>query len=190
MSRPRKRRHPLASTRGCFHYSAYWGKWSRVLTSYVDGNGTLELNLTPINPGTQGAWDEQVVPVMFRNHRTSLDEKDKLQIDLPSEVRETMVERLGEVAVVRLLTTDFILQLDMPTVRMGRYGGGGIRFDWCRKETAHISLNGRCLCGMEDSVRTWPSGHTRIDMEAPGELTSDCLPCRAEAFRLSETAEA
>lgn len=185
MSRPRKTRHPLASTSNVFHYCSYWGNWSKVLTSYVDSNGILELNLTPINPTLQSSWEESIRPVVFRNHRTSLEEKDKLLAELPPGVWSMMVEHIGVVHTNRLLSTDWLPLLDMPTVRSGRYGGGGIQLDWCRKETTHITRAGITLCGMEEHVRIWPSGHTRIDMKDPKDQISDCGGCREKSFALN-----
>jgi hypothetical protein len=153
MGRVRTTKHPLASKKNVFHYSAYWGTWSRVLTSYVDGNGTLEVNLTPVNPYDQKSWEEFVRPVIFRNHGTSLEMKDKLELSLPNDILEWMLERLDdEILVHRLIATDWMESLDLPIVRLGRYGGGGLPFKECMKGihlpncSRRLRTNAYCEC--------------------------------------------
>ncbi len=132
--------HPLKAKKDVFHFSSYWRTWSRVLTTYVDGNGTLELNLTPVNPHLPTSWVEQVRPIIFRNHRTTLDVDDLLLEKLPDEVQEVMLNHLGVRLTQQLLETDWISLLDMPKVRRGKHGGGGLPFEECKLVGANMPL--------------------------------------------------
>lgn len=109
-----------------FHYSSYWGAWSRVLTPY-NRSSVVELNLTPVND-----WDD-VRQIIFRSHCTSLGDRDDLREALPENVREYIANQVGEDLTQRLLLTDWLPLLDMTKVHRGRIGGGGLPFDQCRK---------------------------------------------------------
>lgn len=113
-----------------FHYSSYWGTWSRVLTPY-SGNWVLELNLTPVNPSYDRSWEETVRPIIFREHLTALNRQDELTESLPNYTRAHMAERIGEELTTRLLTTDWLPLLNRRRVREGKYGGGGLPFVEC-----------------------------------------------------------
>jgi len=108
-----------------FHYSRYWGTWSRVLTPYSD-SPVVELNLTPIN-----SWANEVEPIIFRSHRTSLDQRDQLREELPTEVKFSIIQQIGIDPLTRLVSTDWLPLLDMAKVHRGRHGGGGLPFAEC-----------------------------------------------------------
>lgn len=117
-----------------FHYCSYWGTWSRVLKVYE--HSVIELNLTPIN-GSQREWDEQVKPIEFCAHGTMFDfRSDDIVEELPPQVRERMVEHIGEDLTRRLIETDWLPLLDIKRVSEGRYGGGGLPFAECAKGRA------------------------------------------------------
>lgn len=88
---------------GLFHYSSYWGVWSKILK--VDGSEVTELDLTPINPQWQSSWDELAAQhPKFRSHRTCLDRKDKQVAVLPWPVVCQMIMQFGEDQTRDLLT--------------------------------------------------------------------------------------
>jgi len=92
-----------------YSYSKYWKTWSRVLK--FDGSWSIEVNLTPINSSWQYAdWDEEVKPIIIRRHLPP--QHFKVVEELPTEIKEMMVEKLGEELVQRLLTEDFLSQID------------------------------------------------------------------------------
>lgn len=124
--------HPLLSKSDVYHYSGYWGTWSRVLTSYDDPAGVLELNLTPVNPSSRSSWDNDVCPVIFRNHFTAFDPRRDLLLEkLPASTRLEMEISLGDELAAQLLDTDWLSLLDMAAVRRGNRGGGGLPFADC-----------------------------------------------------------
>lgn len=117
-----------------FHYSSYWGTWSRVIVPYNHPDGVIELNLTPVNPNSDWTWSESVAPIIFRRHGTSLDRGDEWTNVLPDYVPERMREHLDVVLVDRLLNEVWIDLLDIAAVKRGRSGGGGLPFAECAKE--------------------------------------------------------
>jgi hypothetical protein len=117
-----------------FHYSSYWGTWSRVIVPYNHPDGVIELNITPVNPDWEWSWQEQVMPIIFRWHCTSLDRKDEWTDVLPDYVPERMREHLVPSFVDRLLNETWIDRIDIATTKRGRSGGGGIPFAECGKE--------------------------------------------------------
>src|SRR5712664_813068 len=84
-----------------FHYSSYWGTWSRIIVPYNHPDGVVELNLTPVNPTWERSWQEQVMPIVFRHHYTGLDRKDHWTDILPDYVPERMKEHLVDSFVDR-----------------------------------------------------------------------------------------
>ncbi len=85
-----------------FVYSRYWRCWSRTI-GYK--NGTVEVNLTPLNNN----WAGDVEPIIIRRHSTSGNETFS---KLPMEVYGWMIESIGEELTHRLLTEDFFPQID------------------------------------------------------------------------------
>ena len=112
-----------------FHYSSYWGTWSRrILRPGEDPMypGTyVEINLTPISGYND--WDQHVAPIIFRMHGTSPDLRDRDEVELPKEVRQRMVENLGEDVTEFILTEDFLPQIDLQKISTWsiKRGGGG-----------------------------------------------------------------
>ncbi len=96
-----------------FIYCSYWGTWSRVLShSYrAFGYGPyVEVDLTPILNSYQ-TWDH-VKRINIRAHGTTMGKNDKITSELPSEVKQKMIENLGAELTERLLTEDFLPQID------------------------------------------------------------------------------
>lgn len=62
-----------------FHYSSYWGRWSRRLKNYDEGDvkGIVEVNLTPIPACYNSNWEKDVIPVVFRIHGTTNGSSDR-----------------------------------------------------------------------------------------------------------------
>lgn len=102
-----------------FKYSSYWRTWSRVL--YRDGNGEwIELNLTHVN----GSWDKAKVETI-RVHRTCLAAHDVMQLTLPVVARQSMEAALGKQLTERLLTFDYLPQIDrLKYDQLSRMDGG------------------------------------------------------------------
>lgn len=122
-------KHVLDRTSAIFHYSSYWGKWSRTLVAPKRINPTLsgeygyvELNLTPINPNDPGVWDS-IRQITFRAHCTPPWHGDKDVAFLPTNVHECMVKELGEELTQRLLTEDFLSQIDLDLLHAAPGGG-------------------------------------------------------------------
>lgn len=117
-----------------FHYCSYWGTWSRILLNerietqgfYGVAYSTLivEINLTPIPACYSSTWEKDVVPIVIREHGTFPDARDKFEKELPSEVIAQMHTFIGQELTQRLLTEDFLAQLDMEKLRKSMRGGG------------------------------------------------------------------
>lgn len=110
-----------------FHYSSYWGIWSRVL--WVDSKGYVDLNLTPIPGCYSSTWDTDVKGEVIRCHGTSRGERDKVVDILPQKVMDEMVRNLGKDLTQRLLTHDYIAQFGLENIRSAKNPhGGGVAF--------------------------------------------------------------
>lgn len=119
--------------RPILHWCSYWGTWSLVLCPYTHPDGVIELNLTPVNRDIPRSWEEQVIPIVFRYHGTSLGRKDQWgRTTLPDVWVKQMHRAIGVELTNRLLTTDWLPLLDIAKVKRGRTGGGGIPFEECR----------------------------------------------------------
>jgi hypothetical protein len=136
-----------------YSYSKYWRTWSRVLKYDGPwcGSVCVEVNLTPINSSWPDAdWDEEVRPIIIRKHSSTyhplfpvsrfLSDGDlvhtcttwcsygfKVVEELPTEIKEMMVEKLGEELVQRLLTEDFLSQIDWDKYDVNCNGGCPLR---------------------------------------------------------------
>lgn len=108
-----------------YHYSGYWHSWSRVLSTNHPDGPFVEVNLTPIHGDSRG-WASEVRPVRVRFHGTSREERDKIVEQLPPEVRTRMVANLGEELTERLLTEDFLPQIDPALYQQHSNGGANL----------------------------------------------------------------
>ncbi len=114
--------------RAKFHYSAYWGAWSMVLTHRCKaspGYGpTVEIDLTPINQ----AHTEQVLAINVRRHCTDPAVRDIFTDDLPAEVHEQVVSLFGAVTANWLLdpATEILGKIDWQAQRDKCNGGASL----------------------------------------------------------------
>lgn len=115
-----------------FIYSSYWGAWSRVLKNpgekiivpqhgidTIDHlavliNGSfIEVDLTPVNGFRKPNQNiECVRAINIRCHGTARNRKDKETKELPPEVLAAMENEFGKELCERLLTEDFLSQID------------------------------------------------------------------------------
>lgn len=109
-----------------YHYSSYCGTWSRVL-GRMDFY-TVEVDLTPVN-GDRGDWG-RVKGVWIRAHCTSRDRRDVDDHILPSDVWNWLGDRVGAEARHRLVTEDFLSQIDWRKYDEAK--NGGCAFDRCK----------------------------------------------------------
>lgn len=113
-----------------FHYSSYWRSWSRVLSTDHPHGPFVEVDLTPTG-GNTGNWDK-VRSVNIRSHGTARDTGDIEQDTLLDEVWDQMVEALGEDVTYRLVSEDFLSQVDWKLYE--QHCNGGCAFDLCKYE--------------------------------------------------------
>lgn len=116
-----------------FHYSSYWHNWSRVLSTNHEHGPFVEVNLTPI--GGRTGWSseiDRIRGVNIRFHGTARDNKDIITDILPDEVYDEMMIHLGEDLTRRLLTEDFLPQIDYELYR--KYSNGGCALDKCTRK--------------------------------------------------------
>ena len=113
-----------------FHYSGYWGSWSRVLCEDHPQGPFIEVNLTPIPNCYDSTWGNHVAPIRIRAHGTARDYRkfggDKKTDQLPEEVKQAMVLNLGAELTERLLTEDFLPQIDWALYRQKCNGGANM----------------------------------------------------------------
>jgi len=96
----------LTQGKRVYHYSAYWGTWSRILVR--DGMWTVEVDLTPVNGSFHiNAWME-TRRAHVRKHCTMPHRDDIMTDTIPPEIRAQMVSHMGEVVTQFLLTDDDI----------------------------------------------------------------------------------
>ena len=124
-------------------FFGYWRAWSRVLQdgNLRDGHDRfidfVEVDLTPV-----GGWGSKNCPVLpdrfelvkginIRRHMTGRSRGD-IEVDtLPPEVVAQMIEHLGTNLVVRLLTEDFLPQIDWGKYK--KVNNGGASFESIKK---------------------------------------------------------
>ncbi len=120
-----------------FHYSAYWHCWSRVLSTSHPKGPFVEVNLTALGGDmSDRSWAQQVKPIRIRFHGTARERNDQQTETLPPEVLRIMVQKLGEELVNRLLTEDFLSQIDYDLYRQKCNGGANLA-DIKRPEADH-----------------------------------------------------
>ena len=108
-----------------FVYSKYWGSWSRVLSTRHPKGPYVEVNLTPIAGWHSSSWETDVVPIRIRFHGTRY-EKGEICKTLLEEVKEIMIVNLGEDLTNRLLTEDFLSQIDIDLYEKHNNGGANL----------------------------------------------------------------
>ncbi|MDB5254069.1 MAG: hypothetical protein JWL80_135 [Parcubacteria group bacterium] len=99
-----------------FHYSSYWRAWSRVLSTNHPNGPYIEVDLTSMS------WDT-VARINIRSHGTRRDDMDRNEEKLPAEVKARMISKLGPELTERLLTEDFLPQIDWALYRQKCNGG-------------------------------------------------------------------
>lgn len=114
-----------------FIYSGYWRTWSRLLLNDFNGQ-YVELDLTPVNALTH-TWDA-VECETIRCHRTARAPRDKITTQLPPDVRQLMVEKLGAELVSVMLTRDYLAEIDWSLYDKNKVGGG-VPFAKCQRVT-------------------------------------------------------
>ncbi len=103
-----------------FVYSSYWRTWSRVLLNDYDLVGScVEIDLTPVN-GTDWA---RVATENIRRHTTDRGVGDKLVWELPKEVEQTCRRHLGDQLFDRMLTYDYLPEIDWKLYSVPSNGG-------------------------------------------------------------------
>lgn len=110
-------------------FNAYWRTYSRVLT-FTDGPGAcrqVEVNLTPIPCCYSSSWENDVAPIRIRAHCTARHEGDLGMKEPPPEVLAEMKAHLGDDLVHRLLTEDFLSQIDWDKYESVRNGGANLQ---------------------------------------------------------------
>lgn len=111
-----------------FVYSSYWGTWSRRLSNNHPSGPFVEVNLTPIKHCYSSTWKDDVAPIRIRFHGTAPSRNDKLT----GELFVAMIDNLGTELVVRLLTEDFLSQIDYQLYT--KFNNGGANFEDIRKK--------------------------------------------------------
>jgi len=108
-----------------YHYSSYWGTWSRRLSSDHESGPYVEVNLTPIKDANYASrWDDEVIPIIIRTHCTASTPRDIDTNILPLAVGEDMVKFLGVELTKKLLDYDFLADIDPELLRTKMTGGG------------------------------------------------------------------
>lgn len=115
-----------------FVYCSYWYTWSRVLSEKHPHGPFVEVNLTPIPNCHSSSWKSDVASIHIRFHGTAREENDREVAELPAEIRELMVKNIGEELTKRLLTEDFLPQIDYKLYC--RHNNGGANFEDIRKK--------------------------------------------------------
>ena len=105
-------------------YNHHWRSWNRVLEA-KDGV-FVEINLTHVN----GNW-ESVKNEVIRQHRTMRSFKDILQEFLPHTMRKILEDKVGVELANRLLTYDYLPEIDWAKYR--EIANGGASFNQIRK---------------------------------------------------------
>lgn len=117
-----------------YHFSFYWGTWSRVLlVNYRDTSlpqTVVEVNLTPTNPMTSPLWEKEVAPIILRSHGTSW-ERGEGETVLPKHVIDMMREKVGDKVTNILLLEDLWSRID-PILLEKHMIGGGVPLERCQ----------------------------------------------------------
>jgi hypothetical protein len=105
-----------------FHYSSYWGTWSRVLrTSSGGGDDTVEVDLTAVNL----QWP-RVLACNVRSHRTMCARNDILCRSLPAHVVDLMHKRMSMETFDQLVHADLLSLIDWDKYNKVCNGGAAL----------------------------------------------------------------
>lgn len=107
-----------------FKYCNYWMTWNRCFPMF--GNNFIELDLTPVNPGTASAW-EKTKQEVFRSHGT-IDKKDKFVEVLPELIQLRMEKFYGYDLTNRMLHHDYLSEITLEDIFNAncKSNGGGV----------------------------------------------------------------
>jgi hypothetical protein len=105
-----------------FHLSAYWNRWSRVLTDKHPGGPFVEVNIVPPRHCYEEGWDK-VKKVWIRVHGTARRDRDISRTFLLRDVRELMVKALGRELTTFLLEADILSMIDFAKYEKNQNGG-------------------------------------------------------------------
>ena len=112
-----------------YHFCSYWNTWSRRLSENNPHGPIIEVNLTPLSYGcpvsrcretNNTPWACDVAPIHIRAHGTASAKRDINTDTLPDDVRAAMIKNLGLQLTERLLTEDFLSQIDFDTLHTNR----------------------------------------------------------------------
>lgn len=117
-----------------FHYSSYWGTWSRILSNIHQGGRVVEVNLTPTNVYSCGqkGWDDEVAGIRIRVHGTKPDRGDQFAEELPERWVLAMLKHLPPETVGILLHGDILPLIDFEKHK--KVNNGGANLADCRFE--------------------------------------------------------
>lgn len=107
-----------------FRYCGYWHSWTRVLSENHPKGPCIEVNLTPIPNCYSSTWANDVAPIRIR--AKGLSSGDKMADQLPEDVKRAMVRNLGAELTERLLTEDFLPQIDWNIYERKCNGGANL----------------------------------------------------------------
>lgn len=123
-----------------FHYSAYWRKWSLVLTTNWAvrhangekpmGHSTVEIDLEPIHGwGFTDECDKKVRALNLRVHCTAPGHNDVFAEELPIEIEAALMAQIGPDLAAWLLdpTTEILGLVDWEAYRALNNGGASLR---------------------------------------------------------------
>lgn len=111
-----------------FVFNAHWRSWNRIISYDPSTKEFIELGLTHVN----GNWDH-VVAETIRRHRVPLKKGDFMAEVLPAAVRSAADYRLGAHVVNRLISYDYLSNIDFGKFDQLEKGHGGVPFARVRK---------------------------------------------------------
>lgn len=138
----------IAKECAIFHYSAYWGTWSRRLyeagrirndltpeVSRFPLSSVIAVNLTPIPCCYDSSWAKDVIPIKFRAHCTADGRGDKNVAILPGDVLDMMRKNIGEELTDRLLGEDWLslISIEKLCAYDPKHLGGGKTFEQIKR---------------------------------------------------------
>ena len=109
-----------------FHYSSYWGTWSRILrVSSSGGDETVEVDLTAVNPHSDLQWP-RVLACNIRAHRTARDTNDLICKSLPRHAVDLMHSRMDLETFEQLMHHDLLPLIDWDKYNKVCNGGAAL----------------------------------------------------------------